>query len=445
MISRKIYSQLAIWLLVPVLVLSYLWGGSSTEGLVLRLIVNGISAVTLVGLVALVPKGACSEIPLPLVLGLMIIVSVFFLQVVPLPPSIWGTLPLRSTLIDEQRYFDLPPSWRALSLAPGKTLAMFSELFPAVLAAFVMLTINRERRYWLFGLIFSISILSALWGLIQILLPSTFGTYIWEVTSGSAPSGAYANINHQASNMVVAMLILAAMILEIRKRYTIISPLVYILGAALFFLLFICMAAAGSLAGYLQFLIALPFTVLIYLHQTAYRQSKLIFNISLFGTLLLIIVFLLIVTSSQLSGLDHTSFRDGPLSRFDLYKTSLLILSDHWLFGTGAGSFSKIYPFYETSEGVSSNFANHAHNDWLEAAIEFGLVGLLLIAVGVFCVLKGLRELSGGRQIKISLYAVGIFLFGLHSLVDYPLRSQFLLIIMTLFAISSFSKYERSL
>ena len=47
--------------------------------------------------------------------------------------------------------------------------------------------------------------------------------------------------------------------------------------------------------------------------------------------------------------------------------------------GSGAGSFETLYPRFEDPETITPTYTSHAHNDYLEIALETGVPGILLL------------------------------------------------------------------
>src|SRR5690606_11567377 len=78
-------------------------------------------------------------------------------------------------------------------------------------------------------------------------------------------------------------------------------------------------------------------------------------------------------------GLDFAAALDAG-SRSVFFATTARAIADHWLLGTGLGTFMMIYPAYEARENIMRTFVNHAHNDYLEIVLETGISGAVLIA-----------------------------------------------------------------
>ena len=435
------HQNLSLIALLPVLGLAYLVGGASTEGLELRLITNGLSAFLLGFLVITAPRAHLEMFPRPLGAFFLVLFVILGLQLVPLPPSLWTSLPMREAVVAELNYFEQDLPWLSLSLAPAKTMITITELMPVLLAAFVAAFLDQKRFLGLVGALLLVSLISALWGLLQVLSPSAFGDYIWEVANRGLPAGAYANVNHQATHMLTAMPLLALWVIAMRRLSRWPEALVTLIGATAFLIFFVGLVAAGSVAGYLLGAVAVPATVWIYARRGRgsgpLSRSQAI--LSLIGAVGLAAIILIIFTSPQLSGLGVTSFENTSLSRTGMNELSLTILADHGLWGTGAGSFAEVFAAYEAPALVTSKYANHAHNDYLELLIEYGVLPLALLAgLGLFALWRGLRSdrTTGrrGRSVSRNALLLVLLVAALHSLVDYPLRSQFLLIAVTICA-----------
>jgi O-antigen ligase len=93
--------------------------------------------------------------------------------------------------------------------------------------------------------------------------------------------------------------------------------------------------------------------------------------------------------------------------------------------GSGLGSFAKLYPLTEDPDEVDRFYVNHAHNDYLELAVETGLPGILLIlAFLAWWAAAVWRMLGSPASDQFALAgAIASAAILLHSLVDYPLRT----------------------
>ena len=99
--------------------------------------------------------------------------------------------------------------------------------------------------------------------------------------------------------------------------------------------------------------------------------------------------------------------------RREMLRSSVQMVHDRPAMGFGLGTWSTAYPAYALyDDGL---FANQAHNDWAQWAVEGGLP--LAAAMFVFAVLLGRLALN-------SIWGFGLISVLLHSLVDYPMQQR---------------------
>jgi hypothetical protein len=100
--------------------------------------------------------------------------------------------------------------------------------------------------------------------------------------------------------------------------------------------------------------------------------------------------------------------------------------------GSGMGTFPSVYALFEKPQDAMIDvYANRAHNDVLELALEAGVVGVGLAIVFVAWLAIRSVKVWVGRDlslsgIDLSLARAATLVVGLiiaHSLVDYPLRT----------------------
>jgi O-antigen ligase len=111
---------------------------------------------------------------------------------------------------------------------------------------------------------------------------------------------------------------------------------------------------------------------------------------------------------------------------------SLRLLSENFVSGSGFGSFVPLYQAHEQPAEMLGNFVNHAHNDWLELAIEGGLPAIALelsfLAWFVFAAVRVWRYGQGGKTAMLQRAASLIIpLLLAHSCLEFPLRTPALL------------------
>ncbi len=113
-------------------------------------------------------------------------------------------------------------------------------------------------------------------------------------------------------------------------------------------------------------------------------------------------------------------------SRIPMWKDSLRLLPGSWLTGTGAGSFQWAEASVRT-DGSSRVVFDSAHNEYLEALVDGGIVGLGLLLLAVFGALvvvgqgyRRRRERSVGPLLLGAWF--GLAALALHSFGDFGIR-----------------------
>jgi O-antigen ligase len=357
------------------------------------------------------------------------IVALFLLwgliSLVPLPPGLWRSLPYRGEIAGGLRLLGLGDPSLPLSLAPTATIASLLWLLPPAATFLLALTLPTDERRRLGGVIVVIAVLSIVLGVVQVLGGSSSPLYFYAITNSGYPVGFFANVNHQTTLILCGFPCAAVIATQFAARSDSSKRsggLIIAVAFALFLTAGILLS--GSLAGY-GLLIPTAFaSLLIYRRATAGAvgagwKAALGLLIVLFVGL----AFFGPVSQQSLSG----KFSANPASRRVLAATTVEAIKDSFPVGTGLGTFSSVYRRYEDPRQASREYANHAHNDYLEVALELGGVGILL--VGLF-ILWWLRrsvaawrsDLPGMRMAEPAALIIGIVLF--HSLVDYPIRTS---------------------
>ncbi|MBP6864626.1 MAG: O-antigen ligase family protein [Candidatus Didemnitutus sp.] len=124
----------------------------------------------------------------------------------------------------------------------------------------------------------------------------------------------------------------------------------------------------------------------------------------------------------QKMGEKETSYRMRVESRERVIK----MWEDHWVRGTGAGSFRFLFPNYirdnKFISGGGRYFWEHAHIDWLEIPIEQGIAGVLLIAVAYFWWLwRWIKAGGWGHPFALMIF-LGSLQTLIHAGMDFPFQ-----------------------
>jgi O-antigen ligase len=405
------------------LTLAMLAGGASRENAIPAAIVEFASCLILPWAAFRLADGdGLKPLAWPLaIIALIVLIPV--IQLIPLPPNLWTALPGRSQVQAIYAASHIPLPWMSISLTPELTLKTSLALLPslAVFVGWVGLS-SKEQRLGIY-LILAIASASLILGAIQLTGGRGVG-YLYSNTNLGSLVGFFSNRNHEASLLLCILPLGAALIASARQTKSNVK-----LAIAAFIILALTvalsLAAVRSRAGVSLYVPALIFSGLLLFRSRVFGNLNRAFLIAA-G------ILLVGLTSLVIFGLAPLMARfDGNLVQEERLVVAPDILHaaiQHLPFGTGLGSFDLAYRSIERLDNVSATFLNHAHDDFLEIALECGLLGLLpgLCFLG-WLGRRSWQAWSGseGRSSQMMAQA-GVIVIGLllaHSVLDYPLRT----------------------
>jgi|TARA_R110002124_G_scaffold282580_1_gene457866 oligosaccharide repeat unit polymerase len=338
------------------------------------------------------------------------------IQIIPLPPAIWHSLPGRETEYAIFALVGAENQWHSLSLDPTETLFVWTMLLPAAAVFLAILKLSSEEIRFISLSIMALALLSILIGLLQ--FSSNGDTFnFYDSAHKRFLLGFFANRNHQGLFIASALAFSINMIFRASSNKTLSLTLC---GITTFF----CIGAAiatTSRAGLSLTILAAIFSVLLNIWNGKKRWHIIV---------ALAIICILFVSAFQSIGnvfenvVDRYSSVDDD-SRWDVWSQSAEIILNYFPWGSGLGTFVPIYQKFEPLEMVMPTYINHVHNDYYELILETGLGGIAILALFATTLLQAftrspITQISG---IKAASFVV-ILLILLHSVVDYPLRTQ---------------------
>jgi O-antigen ligase len=410
-----------------------LLGGASAAGVA----ANGfLQLAALVLIVALLwqrdftlPDGARGPVWIG---GALLLVGL--LSLVPLPGGMGSGLPLRAEIAEAFRLIGMTPPSLSASLAPSWTLSSLLHLLPAAAMFLLVLRLSGTERRLLPTVLLAIAGASMVLGAFQLMGGRDSPLRPYDITNPLSPVGFFANINHQATLLLCALpltAVIAGRMATRRSRSKRSGGAIISLSIAIFFMAGI--AISGSSAGYG---LAVPTAVasfLIYRRAVAGRVGPGWWGA--LAVLALIFAFAGIQGPLSKENFEGDLNTSHPSSRRVLASTTVEIIKDSFPIGTGLGTFSTVYRRYEDPTRVTGTFANHAHNDYVEAVLELGVAGLLLILAFLFwwgrrAYSAWTRDFEGASLARAGSVMVGIVL--VHSIVDYPIRTAAIVAVFAL-------------
>lgn len=222
-------------------------------------------------------------------------------------------------------------------------------------------------------------------------------------------AGLFANDNH-FSSLIYVMIPLIGWRLLARDRK--IAFYLLSIGVIVFFLFAVGSRASMAISSFVGILCLIWFGTV---RWTAVGKVGLLAG----GLVVLGVILAVVGVGTELEGDLRAVF----------FRTTLEALKDHWVSGSGLGTFTAVYPAYEARENIVGVYANHAHNDYLEIFLETGLAGIVLIGLFFALIVRHLRRSRLAEAAFLSILALA-----LHSLVDYPLRTMALAVVFAYLA-----------
>ena len=356
------------------------------------------------------------------ILGLVVVA----LQLIPLAPGVWESLGARRMIADGYSVLGTAPPWLPLSVAPYDSLATVFAVIPALgmLAASLRLGC---RPLWLVIALVTGALAGILLGALQVSSPDPANSpwYLYEDTNVGAATGFFANANHMADLLVITLPFLAAMLASVRRdgsnvqRYSAVVALAA--GGAL--VIAVGIALNGSLAGYG---LAVPVLVASAAIVAPDKTRSMRWLAPAAGVLLIGAVGWLATTPLSSSAVFRANATTSVQSRQEIAAVSAKAARDFMPLGSGAGTFQRVYALYEDHDRLDpSTYVNHAHNDYLEIALETGVPGLVVLVLFLLWWARAAWRVWRPRDVDpfARAGAVASAAILVHSLVDFPLRT----------------------
>lgn len=182
--------------------------------------------------------------------------------------------------------------------------------------------------------------------------------------------------------------------------------------------------AASSRGGIISSAFAI-FVLFLSLRATAYRKLRLGIAICL------IFVAVCAIGLTQYAGqYDPMAGKLATLTKWETYESQprfahliemLPAIPDFWLFGSGLGTYGDVNRVYQRWLPGDLYF-QHADNQYLEALIEGGVIGLAIMLVFVLLVCGSIRRLFRGHKSGLPIAVCGCFAMAsqlMHATCDF--------------------------
>jgi O-antigen ligase len=363
------------------------------------------------------------------------------LQAIPLPLSL--ILKLSPARFVGPAAEGWPPNstWATLSIYPHDTwmawIKFLSYLSAFALSAYVF--DSRSRKSALVKGLIYLGVFEAAYGSIQYLTGwQKIFTYTKQYYTAEA-TGTFINHNHFAGFLELTLPFVMAYVFYFFQMWTVgrrqrrslsgsgelgsagIQSLLYLFLVLIFLVALVFSRSRGGI-------LAAAFTVFVVAVLAQFRARRKGWFVGLSIFLLVAVAYGLwigldpILSRFEQMGEAHYFQLEGRLS---FWKDSMALIGQYPFTGVGLGDFGVAFQRFQTS--WVTNLVDHAHNDYVEFAVETGLVGAVLLFLPILYLLGKMivSFLKDSRRYRpaILLGCIGSTLaILLHSITDFNLQ-----------------------
>ena len=345
---------------------------------------------------------------------LTVALAIPLMQLIPLPPAVWQSLPGRQPATAVLQAAQSSPVWLPLSVAPRETLRSAAALLVPASLFLATLGLRRAERRLLCGLLFALALAGLGLGVAQLACGES-GPYLYPETSRGTLVGFFANRNHFAT-VLVALLPLSGAVVADRRGVA-----VRLVGIAYLPLALVGLGLLRSRAG---ILLAAPAVAAggLLIWRAAGGRARVRVHALLGGAALAIVA----VASLGLAPLEQrfAETSSGEF-RFQAWPHVAAAAVRYFPAGAGVGTFGRAYAIYEPLKVLQAQGFEHAHNEYLEIALEDGIPGVLLLAgfLGWLAVMTVRTWRQVARDPLRAAASASLMLILAHACVDYSLRT----------------------
>lgn len=417
-----------IWMVtIAFAVILALTGGASRADSFAQPIVRGASVLA-IGLALLFAQPERAHRTRTGLLFLAAVAALMLLQLVPLPPALWQSLPGRALYADLLSLVGAADRWRPLNLTPDLGWNALLALLPAAatLALLSRISPGDDRR-----LLLGIVVLGAAsMALALAQLSSGVGGPLryYAISTPEGADGFFANRNHQATLLSLLLPVTLVWGTDSLDRRQLIRLGV---AAALAIFTVLMIPITGSRAGLVTGLIGLAGGLVLARAGLARARLRLGKRQKLYlaggigaAIALLVISAVRLERAVAVDRLLLSKAEADPRSYLFDAMVEMARVFAPW--GSGFGSFDQAFRRFEPLDRLTFTYMNQAHNDFLQIVIEGGIPAALLALAYLVWWLRTSLRLWTRQHADVVIGRLGSIMT-LVTLVasapDYPLRT----------------------
>ena len=320
------------------------------------------------------------------------------------------------------------PLYYIMALDPEKFINSIFAIVIPISVIIIAIQLRASEHIFFLKFIIVLACLGGIVGFFQIIGGTKNFLYLYEVSNLGSSVGLFANRNHQGVflGLLLTMLAAYASLGDRSSKNGFYRNWVAISCSALIIPLILI---TGSRGGLLVGLVAIVISYFIYRKEALPRQKSRQWQVlgALFGVIGIGVMTVIMSRAEAWDRLFNGEEFGGGRSGF--WALTVQIVGEYFPFGTGPGGFSAAFTSSENLILLDPTYLNHAHNDWLEWIVTFGLPGImfmvLALALFLLSVVRKWRDPGENNKSRL-LLKLGvsiIMLIGLASVGDYPIRT----------------------
>ena len=442
--DARSHSQAHLWGLCAVLIAAVIFGGGGSRyglaNLAVQLVAVGALAFHRN---AFVDFWRNSPVMLKSLVGLSLLLPILF--VIPLPSSVWTSLPGRE-LVAVSHELAGGIGWAAASVDPIRTLLALTALITPLAVLTIGWSTRRDQLITIGWVVVLLGLANMSIGIIQVLSNGATGLMYPENPMPGVLFGTFANRN-TAGLFLVGCLALATF-LPAPKQFGS-AALAARMSICVLLVLAILLTRSRTAVVLAMLPLAAAGLQLIAARSTVSQNKALLSGRTMWavlGTIALLIgaaATIGVAAPGRIGDVVERFQSERTDARTYIWEDASYAADRYWPVGAGFGTFDDVFQIDESLENITQKRAGRAHNDYLEVVIEAGLPGILLVA-GWLLLLGGLSwkaRLSEDRWIAWS-GSIALLAVALQSITDYPLRNHTLLAFST-FALVMLVRFGR--
>ena len=372
-----------------------------------------------------------------------LVLALPLVQLVPLPPGVWTNLGGQADRAAALALVGREHSWQPLTHSPPRTLAALLAIVPALFAFFATAALDARGRTWIAGAITAMALVASLFGALQVSLGPAGAPYLYAQNSPSL-TGFQAYHNAAADVLLIGIAATTAFLMPFLsprrsqgdyadRAFVPDRRVAWIVFAGLLAVLFFAVLLTASRTGIALLPLVLAGVWLMLLQATADRDRlRFVPAIAALAAVPVVAFAALQAGNTALGNIaERFIFSDDP--RRELWRDGWFAMTQAWPYGVGMGGGQPALIAAERLEVLDPFVPNRVHNDYLELALEGGLLALALLAVVAVVLVAAAWRSWRGRPDERHLTGLGVVILlvaAVHSFVDYPLRSMALACLM---------------